>query len=335
MPMLPPVLSFVAPSGTGKTTLLERVIAQLTRRGLRVAVLKHDAHRLELDKKGKDTWRFRQAGAWRAVIAGQEQMAAFSSVDGELTVAGLVDGWLSGADIVLTEGFRRSSVPMIRVHRQATADPTWEPPASPIAWVSDVAITTDVPVLSLDDPTAVADFVIAKFLHSSARARQATLALPMGQDTVAADVAALAERLAGVAAETIVVHPRGVKPPPGLASVQDIRPDVGPLGALLTALAASNTPNVLLVGARHRDVSRGVVEGLLRWGPRRADVVAPVANGFHEPLLACYGHRCLPAIHAALISGEAKMDGWWGQVRVHEVGPETWLEADDSGAGVT
>ena len=55
MSMLPPILSFVAPSGTGKTTLLENVIKDLAARGLRVAVLKHDAHRLELDKHGKDT----------------------------------------------------------------------------------------------------------------------------------------------------------------------------------------------------------------------------------------------------------------------------------------
>ena len=82
MSMLPPILSFVAPSGTGKTTLLENVIKDLAARGLRVAVLKHDAHRLELDKQGKDTWRFRQAGAWRTVIAGEAQMAAFSAVDG-------------------------------------------------------------------------------------------------------------------------------------------------------------------------------------------------------------------------------------------------------------
>ena len=48
----------------------EGLIRALTARGFRIGVLKHDAHRLELDKKGKDTWRFRQAGAWRAVIAG-------------------------------------------------------------------------------------------------------------------------------------------------------------------------------------------------------------------------------------------------------------------------
>jgi len=319
MSSLPPVLSFVAPSGTGKTTLLERVISNLASRGVRVAVLKHDAHRLELDKKGKDTWRFRQAGAWRAVIAGEEQMAAFSAVDGALTVAGVIDSWLAEADIVLTEGFRRSSIPMIRVHRAAAVDPSWRPPAEPIAWVSDVPVDTEVPVLPLNDPSAVSDFVIERFMDDDARAREATLVLPMSRSTPTDTVAALATRLDGIASRTLVVFQEGAIPPAGVSAVRDIRPELGALGALLTGLAASNTPNVLLVGERHTDVSPTLLRKLLSAGSSRADVIVPLSDGFREPLLACYGHRCLPAIHAALISGEQKMDGWWGQVRVHEV----------------
>ena len=60
---MPKVYSFIAWSGTGKTTYLERLIAALKARGLRVAAVKHDAHRLELDREGKDSWRFARAGA--------------------------------------------------------------------------------------------------------------------------------------------------------------------------------------------------------------------------------------------------------------------------------
>ena len=55
---------------------------------------------------------------------------------------------------------------------------------------------------------------------------------------------------------------------------------------------------------------------LLEAGPRAADLVVPMVGGYLEPLLAVYRHRCLASIHSALISGEYKMNGWWGQIRV-------------------
>ena len=60
-----PVLGFAAWSGTGKTTVMERTIAALRRRGLRVAAVKHDGHDFEMDRPGKDSWRFAQAEACR------------------------------------------------------------------------------------------------------------------------------------------------------------------------------------------------------------------------------------------------------------------------------
>ena len=116
------MVTVAAPSGTGKTTLLEGVIAALVGRGYRVAVLKHDAHRLKLDTPGKDSWRFRQAGAWRVVVAGRAQLGLFSAVDGPVSLAGLADTLLDGADIVLTEGFRQAGLPTILVRRQGVED---------------------------------------------------------------------------------------------------------------------------------------------------------------------------------------------------------------------
>jgi molybdopterin-guanine dinucleotide biosynthesis protein B/molybdopterin-guanine dinucleotide biosynthesis protein len=313
---------------------LEGVIGALTRRGHRVSVLKHDAHRLQWDREGKDTWRFRRAGAWRAVIAGDRQLAVFSAVDGETSLAGLVDAHLSDADIVLTEGFRRAGLPTIRVHREARGtDPDWERPSNVIAWVSDVALEVEVPVLPLDRPKAVADFLEARFLARGVRPRQATLAIPVGSERDLDPALSLVDRLGpSCGGRSLLVHAREVPPPSATRAVADIRPDLGPLGALLTALAAAGTPEVLLVGTRHRHAPRALVEALLAAGPRSADVVVPVHDGYREPLLAVYGHRCLAAIHAALISGEPKMDGWWGQVRLHEVTTEVWRSADPEGS---
>ncbi|WP_461394974.1 molybdopterin-guanine dinucleotide biosynthesis protein B, partial [Deferrisoma sp.] len=68
-------MSFVAKSGTGKTTLLEKVIGELTRRGYRVGTIKHDAHRFEIDHEGKDSWRLTRAGASPMVISSAEKLA--------------------------------------------------------------------------------------------------------------------------------------------------------------------------------------------------------------------------------------------------------------------
>ena len=70
-----PIVSFVAPSGTGKTTYLEKLLPALAARGLRVLVIKHDVHGFEVDRPGKDTWRLRRAGAHGVLIANREQMA--------------------------------------------------------------------------------------------------------------------------------------------------------------------------------------------------------------------------------------------------------------------
>ena len=75
---MPRVYSFIAWSGTGKTTYLERLIAALKARGLRVAAVKHDAHRFELDREGKDSWRFARAGAEVVAVADGEKCAVFT-----------------------------------------------------------------------------------------------------------------------------------------------------------------------------------------------------------------------------------------------------------------
>jgi molybdopterin-guanine dinucleotide biosynthesis protein MobB len=125
------MISFVAPSGTGKTTLVEQVIASLDRRGLRVAGIKHDAHRIELDTEGKDSWRMRKAGA-DTLLIGENQLAWMSDSTEAPPLAALVELFFSAADLVIVEGYRSAGLPTILVERPEVTDPTWERPASKI-----------------------------------------------------------------------------------------------------------------------------------------------------------------------------------------------------------
>jgi len=128
---LPPTISFVAPSGTGKTTLVEQVIRQLTAGGLRVAGVKHDAHRIELDTEGKDSWRMRKAGA-DTLLVGANQLAWMSDETESPPLDKLVELFFSTADVVIVEGYRSAGLPTVLVERSEVRDPTWHRPTSQI-----------------------------------------------------------------------------------------------------------------------------------------------------------------------------------------------------------
>lgn len=330
MSRLPPIVAFAAPSGTGKTTLLEGVIRELVGRGLRIGVLKSDAHRLVLDKPGKDSWRFSEAGAGCVAVLSAERLALFQRLEGEVSLVHVVQRLLGDADLVLAEGFRGSGLPTIRVHREGgPSTEGWVPPKNVIAWASDVPVATELPVLPLGDAQAVAEWVWAR-VGVAAPPRRPTLVLPVAEAGGLAATVAAAERLSRaldapalvVAAPAVAVS--GGHVPAGVRLVGDLRPQLGLLGALFTGLASADTPEVLLVAARHHAAPIPLLRGLLASGSPAADLVYPVVDGRPEPALAVYGHRCLSNIQAALLSGELKLTGWWGQVRSAAVPPGTW-----------
>ncbi|MBM4315313.1 MAG: molybdopterin-guanine dinucleotide biosynthesis protein B [Deltaproteobacteria bacterium] len=162
-------LSFVAKSGTGKTTLLEKVIAQLKARGYRVGAIKHDAHRFDIDHPGKDSHRLAAAGVDTMLILSPEKLALVKRhAESPPSIPEILENYFNDVDIVLAEGFKRGSLPKIELNRQARSatlicrgaenDPTL------IAVASDQPLTLDVPLLDLNNPEAITDFIEEKFL---------------------------------------------------------------------------------------------------------------------------------------------------------------------------
>ena len=162
------VVAFVAKSNTGKTTLLEKVIKELKNRGYKVGAIKHDAHSFDIDHPGKDSHRLTAAGADTMLITSPEKLALIKRHEAAAPLEELVVTYFSDMDIVLTEGFKMSSLPKIEVHRQERSpsllcrgenhDPTL------VAVASDEALDLDVPVLDLNDIKGITDFVEATFL---------------------------------------------------------------------------------------------------------------------------------------------------------------------------
>lgn len=161
-------VAFVAKSGSGKTTLLEKVIPLLKDRGYRVGVIKHDAHRFEIDHPGKDSHRLTAAGADTMLISSSDKLALVKKHPASPPIEALLAVYFGDVDIVLTEGFKASALPKIEVHRGersttllcrgAEHDPTL------LAVASDEALELDVPLFHIDDAGKVADFLEERFL---------------------------------------------------------------------------------------------------------------------------------------------------------------------------
>ena len=162
-----PVMAFVARSGTGKTTLVESLIALAKARGLKVGALKHDAHRFEIDRPGKDSYRFTAAGADAMALVSDDTTALVRRHAQVPDVEALLRTYFSDMDLVLVEGWKTSALPRIEVHRPGLGRPllsrgeTHDPHL--VAVACDGPLEVDVPVLPLDDPAAVLDFINARF----------------------------------------------------------------------------------------------------------------------------------------------------------------------------
>ena len=159
-----PVICVVGRSKVGKTSFLEKLIPELKGRGYRVATVKRHAHPgFDIDYPGKDTWRHAQAGSDHVIIAAPDKVASIRRVSQEPALDELLDA-IDDVDIILTEGYKRSSKPKIEILRAARHRQPLCAPAELFALVSDFSSPFNVPRFNLGDAAGVADLIEAKFL---------------------------------------------------------------------------------------------------------------------------------------------------------------------------
>ena len=155
------IVSFVAAtSNSGKTTIIEKVVRILKERGLRVAVIKHASKGFELDRPGKDSWRFREAGADAIVLVGPDRLALMRTI-GEGPSMKDLEALAGNADIVIREGFKNDALNKIEVFRSGVSgnQPLCVNDRSIIALVSSAPLSVAVPRFDWNDAVAVAEFI--------------------------------------------------------------------------------------------------------------------------------------------------------------------------------
>lgn len=160
-----PILGITGYSGSGKTTLLEQLLPALADHQLRVSVIKHSHHHVNLDKPGKDSWRMTQAGAAQVMMVCDQRWALLNETPSPVSLDYLrhqFDPYLT--DLVLVEGFKQEPIAKIMLHRQGMAKPLPELDENVIALATDYEIESPIPRLDLNNIEQIAKF-IAEFVQ--------------------------------------------------------------------------------------------------------------------------------------------------------------------------
>lgn len=160
---MPPIISIAGKSGSGKTTLIEKIIPELKKRGYKVGTVKHAYHGFDLDQKGKDSWRHKEAGADMVIVSSLDRIAMVKNNEHDSLEC--LEKYFEDMDIVIVEGYKRENNPKIEIFRKSTHQkPLCLGDENLIAFVSDMNIDMKVPEFGLEEIDGLVDFIEKKYL---------------------------------------------------------------------------------------------------------------------------------------------------------------------------
>jgi molybdopterin-guanine dinucleotide biosynthesis protein MobB len=340
------IVSVVGRRNAGKTTLIERLVPALKsegRRPLRVAVLKHDVHGFDMDREGKDTWRFSRAGADAVGIASPGRTAVLENAAAEVIPEGFLASLREPPDLLLVEGFKRRPYPKIEAVGPEPA--LFAPPRSPLLIASygrgepgsswplhfcEVEPLADLLFDLCDQPArdGVTGFVLAG--GNSRRWGSDKAAALLGGEPL---VRIATRNLSPFCARVFVVSrdPGIMRLVPGPARhLADACADVHPMGGLHTALARLETGYALISACDTPFLNPLLVRRLLVAAAGHAAAVCR-RDGRLEPFCGVYSRTCLEPAAALIREGRLSLCALLDRVRTRVLGEDEVRACDPYG----
>jgi len=145
------IITITGRSGSGKTTLIERLAKEFIAEGKKVSVIKSMRHDFEVDREGKDTHRYREAGVHSALITNGKKIALMADITEKETPLTLAAKYFSDFDIVIIEGFKEGVTRKVEVIGDSTETPLFFTDRNVVIVVSDRAYNTDLPMFKRND----------------------------------------------------------------------------------------------------------------------------------------------------------------------------------------
>lgn len=165
MDTTPPVVTIIGRSNSGKTTLIERLTEYFSRKGMKVAIIKHMKHDFEMDHEGKDTYRYRKSGAVISSITNDKSIAILADLPPGMTPLSAAKNLFAHADMIFIEGHKERPGPKIEVVGDTKEPYLFESGCEQIcAVVTDRKIDTGLPVFPRDSIRDIADFIEEHFM---------------------------------------------------------------------------------------------------------------------------------------------------------------------------
>jgi len=164
--IMPVTISIIGYSGSGKTILVAKLVSELKRRKYKIGTIKHASHGFNMDKKGKDSWLHREAGADAVMVATSGKIVIIK--DEPRDRLDHLESYFHDMDLIITEGFKHEDRPKIEVYREAGKSEPILPNQELVAFVTDSDIDPGVQKFGLEDIPQLADFIESTFLSTRA-----------------------------------------------------------------------------------------------------------------------------------------------------------------------
>lgn len=153
------IITVTGRSGSGKTTLIEKLVREYTAAGRTVSVIKSMRHEFEVDREGKDTFRYRSAGAASALITNGRRIALMADIGEQDTPLSLAEKYMQDYDIVFIEGYKEGDTRKIEVIGDSKEPPIFESDSNVLMVVSDREFATTLPLYKRDDIKGIIEYI--------------------------------------------------------------------------------------------------------------------------------------------------------------------------------